>query len=58
MKYTVIFGLVILAIIFGPFITVWSLNTLFPTLAIAYTFETWLAVVALHATIRGIVLKF
>lgn len=43
-----IFGLllilaVILVIIFGPFITIWSLNTLFPSLAIAYTFKTWVA---------------
>jgi len=43
-----IFGLllilaVILVIIFGPFITIWSLNTLFPSLAIAYTFNTWVA---------------
>jgi hypothetical protein len=27
----------------GPFITIWTLNTLFPVLAIPYTLETWLA---------------
>jgi len=33
-------------IIFGPFITIWGLNTLFPVLAIPYTFETYFAVIA------------
>ena len=32
----------ILAIIFGPLVTIWSFNTLFG-LGIAYTFWTWLA---------------
>ncbi len=36
---------VALVIIFSPFITIWALNTLFPVLAIPYTFWTWLAVV-------------
>lgn len=57
MKYFIILAIVILAIIFGPFITIWSLNTLFPVLAIPYTFETWLATIALHATVRGIFIK-
>ena len=37
---TVFFGL----IIGGPLVTIWALNTLFPVLAIPYTFWTWLAV--------------
>lgn len=40
-----IFGLlafIVLMIVFGPFVTMWSLNTLFG-LGIAYTFKTWLA---------------
>lgn len=57
MTYVVILALVILAVIFGPFITIWSLNTLFPVLAIPYTLETWAAAIALHATIRGIFIK-
>ena len=57
MTYVFIIALVILAIIFGPFITIWSLNTLFPVLAIPYTLETWAAMIALHATIRGIFVK-
>jgi hypothetical protein len=36
----------VLLIIVGPFITIWSLNTLFG-LGIAYTFWTWLAMIFL-----------
>lgn len=32
-------------LIFGPVFVIWSLNTLFPVLAIPYTLETWCAVV-------------
>lgn len=46
--------LIIVAVVLGPFITIWGLNTLFPVLAIPYTFETWAAVIAINATIRGI----
>ena len=37
--------LIVLAaiIIIGPLVTIWTLNTLFPVLAIPYTFETWVA---------------
>ena len=57
MKYVIIITVALLAIILGPFITIWSLNTLFPVLAIPYTLETWAAAIALHATIRGIFYK-
>lgn len=33
----------VLLAIFGPLALIWALNTLFPTLLIPYTFETWLA---------------
>lgn len=45
--------LVILLVVFGPFFTIWALNTLFPVLAIAYTFETWCAVILLGMFLRG-----
>jgi hypothetical protein len=32
-----------LAVAIGPFVTIWTLNTLFPVLAIPYNFETWVA---------------
>ncbi len=38
-----IFAVVIAIIMFWPFIFIWALNTLFPTLAIPFTFWTWLA---------------
>jgi len=48
--YIKIAGLVLLVIILlivGPLITIWALNTLFPVLAIPYTFWTWLAMAVL-----------
>jgi hypothetical protein len=38
--------LLVVALIIGPLVTIWSLNTLFG-LGIAYTFWTWLAVIFL-----------
>jgi len=40
-------AIVILLIVFVPFITIWSFNTLFPLLTIPYTLETWFAVIVL-----------
>jgi hypothetical protein len=34
-------------VVAGPLITLWALNTLFPVLAIPYTFWTWLAALCL-----------
>jgi hypothetical protein len=44
--------LIIVLVIAGPFITIWSLNTLFPALAIEYTFQTWLAAIILGSVIK------
>ena len=44
--------LIIVLVIAGPFITIRSLNTLFPALAIEYTFQTWLAAVILGSVIK------
>lgn len=41
--------LVILMIIFWPFVIIWALNTVFG-LGIAYTFWTWLAMLVITAT--------
>jgi hypothetical protein len=48
-----IFWLILLValVILGPFITIWTLNTLFPALAIPYTLETWLAALFLGGLI-------
>lgn len=45
----------ILAVV--PIAIIWSLNTLFPALAIAYSFWTWLAVLVLSLSTTGRVVK-
>ena len=49
--------LVIVAIVFSPILTLLALNTLFPVLAIPYTFGTWLATSFLILVIRAKVKK-
>ena len=46
--------LVIAVIVFGPIVGIWSLNTLFPVLAIPYTLETWAAYFLLLGSITGL----
>lgn len=45
--------LIVALIIVGPIITIWALNTLFPSLAIPYEFTTWLAVIVLGSALRA-----
>ena len=45
--------LIVALIAVGPLATIWAANTLFPSLAIPYTFMTWLAVVVLGAFFRA-----
>jgi hypothetical protein len=45
--------LIILVVILSPFLTIWSLNVLFPTLEIPYTLETWSAVILLGLAFQG-----
>ena len=48
---------VILLILFiltvSPLVIIWGLNTVFPVLAIPYTFWTWLGVVVLTGTLNS-----
>jgi len=44
--------LVIALIIFGPLLTIWSLNTLFG-LGIAYSLKTWFAALILGGIVGG-----
>lgn len=37
----------------GPFLTIWMLNTLFPALAIPFTFWTWLAALLLNLRLKS-----
>jgi hypothetical protein len=54
----ILFGLFVLAIIIvSPFITIWALNTVFPSLAIPLTIWTYLAVIWLHTVAVGITYK-
>lgn len=46
-KATLLILLVVFLIVVGPLLTIWALNTLFPVVAIGYTWQTWLAVVIL-----------
>lgn len=39
--------LVIFLVVVGPLLTIWALNTLFPVLALEYSFVNWLAIVLL-----------
>jgi hypothetical protein len=48
--------LITIVVIGGPIAGIWSLNTLFPILAIPYTVETWLAFLLIFGSATG--LKF
>ena len=39
-KIVLMIAFVFLVIVFGPIVTIWSLNTLFPALAIPYSVQT------------------
>jgi hypothetical protein len=54
MSKVIFWGLVVVALIaLGPLLTIWSLNTLFPSLAIPYSIETWVAVLILAGTLKS-----
>jgi hypothetical protein len=42
-------------VILGPLLTIWSLNTLFPVLAIPYNIETWIAIIIIVGAIKSTV---
>lgn len=47
--------LILLAVTFiaGPLAVIWSMNTLFPALAIPYDITTWLAVIVLAGVFKA-----
>lgn len=58
MKHTsvaIILMLILVAAIFvgGPLALIWAMNTLFPSLAIPYTLETWLAAFIIPAAFKA-----
>jgi hypothetical protein len=42
---------IVALLLLGPIAVLWSLNTLFPVLALPYTLETWCAIIVLGAFI-------
>jgi hypothetical protein len=46
-KLSLVVIAIIALVIAGPILMIWSLNTLFPALAIPYTLNTWAAAVLL-----------
>jgi len=52
-KLIAVVVLIVAVLAIGPLLTIWSLNTLFPMLAIPYNFWTWLAVILLGLAIRS-----
>jgi len=46
-------ALLVAVIVVGPLLSIWSLNTLFPVLAIPYTIQTWAAVALFGGMFRG-----
>ena len=44
---------IVFLVVIGPIATIWSLNTLFPALAIPYSFETWLAIVVIGGVFKS-----
>ena len=46
-------ALIALIVVFGPLAVIWSLNTLFPILAIPFGFYQWAAVVFLNGIVFG-----
>jgi hypothetical protein len=53
MKYLLMGLLIIVVVILSPFLTIWSLNTLFPALEIPYSLDTWSAVILLGLAFQG-----
>lgn len=52
-KVVGLLAFIIFCLVIGPVLVIWSLNTIFPVLAIPYTFETWCATVLIGIFIRG-----
>ena len=44
---------IVLVAIFGPLLTIWALNTLFPVLAIPLSLDTWMAAFVLGGVVGG-----
>ena len=52
-KIVLAIALVLVLLAIGPWLVIWSLNTLFPVLAIEFTFWTWCAVIIIGTFFRA-----
>ena len=52
-KIILAIALVLVLLAIGPWLVIWALNTMFPVLAIEFTFWTWCAVVILGTFLRA-----
>jgi heme A synthase len=52
-KVVLAIALIVVLVAIGPWLVIWSLNTLFPVLAIEFTFWTWFAVVIMGTFFRA-----
>ena len=52
-KIVLAIALILVLLAIGPWLVIWSLNTLFPLLAIDFTFWTWAAVVIMGTFFRA-----
>jgi hypothetical protein len=54
MAKIIVFGIVIVVLlVLMPIAAIWSLNTLFPVLAIPTTLDTWMAAIILSGVVGG-----
>ena len=53
LKLVLAIALILVLLAIGPWLVIWSLNTLFPVLAIEFTFWTWAAVVIMGTFFRA-----
>ena len=52
-KIAIAVVIIIAIVILTPVATIWSLNTLFPALAIPLNFDTWMAAIILAGIVGG-----
>jgi hypothetical protein len=53
MKILFVLIVILVLLVIFPIATIWSLNTLFPALAIPVTLDTWMATVILGGVVGG-----
>ena len=53
MKILILGAIILALVIIMPIATIWSLNALFPALAIPLTIDTWMATLILSGIVSG-----